>query len=246
MNKFDEKLPARRVFLRQVGGASGAALAMPALMCALPAATPSAQAAADADKATQHAHLSLGPQEAACVEALVNVMCPADELTPNGVDCGLHVFIDRQLAGGWGRGDQLYRQGPWLPGKPQHGYQAPLNPEQHVKAGLSALRRVTRERTGKTVETLDAPQLDALLQEVAAGRLDDGRFSLSSWFNDTFYPLFVQACFADPMYGGNRDKAFWKAIGFPGLPALHGRNVVQFRGRPVPSAKTPGSIEDFS
>src|SRR6516165_3867287 len=36
---------------------------------------------------------SLSPDEAAFVEALVNVMCPADQFTPNGVDCGLATFI---------------------------------------------------------------------------------------------------------------------------------------------------------
>jgi gluconate 2-dehydrogenase gamma chain len=56
---------------------------------------------------------SLGPTEVAFVEAIVNVMCPADALTPNGVDCGLALFIDRQLAAGYGKGERLYMQGPW-------------------------------------------------------------------------------------------------------------------------------------
>jgi hypothetical protein len=38
----------------------------------------------------------LSPDEAAFFEALVNIMRPADELTPNGVDCGSATFIDRQ------------------------------------------------------------------------------------------------------------------------------------------------------
>lgn len=251
MSTHDDKPPARRMFLRQVGGASGAALAMPVLIGGIAAAPPAhaqavAAGAASAGKDQPHAFLSLGPQEAATVEALVNVMCPADALTPNGVDCGLAIFIDRQLAGAWGKGDQLYRQGPWHPGKPQHGYQSPLTPEQHVKAGLAALRRATHQRTGKAIEQLDASALDALLQDVAANRLDDARFALGAWFNEAFYPLFVQACFADPMYGGNRDKVFWRAIGYPGLPATNARNVVEFRGKPVPAAAHPKSIEDFS
>jgi gluconate 2-dehydrogenase gamma chain len=48
------------------------------------------------------------------------------------------------------------------------------------------------------------------------------------------------------MYGGNRGKAFWRTVGYPGLPAFHGRNVVQYRGRPFPGATDPKSIEDFS
>lgn len=244
--------PARRIFLSRIGGASGAALALPALLGGLapspvPAQAATAVAVASGAQAGPAGYLSLGPQEGACVEALINVMCPADALTPNGVDCGLHVYIDRQLAGAWGRGDQLYRQGPWLPGKPQHGYQSPLTPEQHFKEGIAVLRHATQRRTGKAIEQLEPAPLDSLLQDVAAGRCDDDpRLPLGAWFNDAFYPLFVQACFADPIYGGNRDKVFWRSVGFPGLPALHARNVVEFRGRPVPVAATPQSIEDFS
>ena len=248
MSIDDREPPARRLFLRRIGGASGAALATPALLAGLAASPSSAQStlSSEAGKSVRSSYLSLGPQEAACVEALVNVMCPADAITPNGVDCGLHIYIDRQLAGAWGRGDQLYRQGPWHPGKPQHGYQSPLTPEQHFKAGIAVLRREAQHRTSKAIEQLEAGPLDALLQEIAAGRLDDERYALGAWFNDFLYPLFVQACFADPMYGGNRDKTFWRVVGFPGLPAFHGRNVVQFRGRPFPGASKPQSIEDFS
>jgi gluconate 2-dehydrogenase gamma chain len=248
MSHDEKSPPARRVFLGRLGGASGAALAIPALLGGMAAQSVSAQGATTAsnEQPQATAYLSLGPQEAACVEALVNAMCPADALTPKGVDCGLHVFIDRQLAGAWGRGDQLYRQGPWHPGKPQHGYQSPLTPEEHFKAGVAVLRRETEQRTDKAIEQLPPAQVDALLKDIAAGRWDDARFALGAWFNDAFYPLFVQACFADPMYGGNRDKAFWRSVGFPGLPAFHGRNVVEFRGRPLSGATNPRSIEDFS
>lgn len=99
---------------------------------------------------------------------------------------------------------------------------------------------------GKAIEQLTPTELDRLLQDVAAGRWDDERFALGEWFDNCFYPLFVQACFADPLYGGNRDKAFWRAVGYPGLPALHARNVVEYRGRPYPGAAAPQSIEDFS
>ena len=59
---------------------------------------------------------------------MVNIMCPADALTPNGVDCGLATYIDRQLAGDFGRGLKRYLRGPWIEGKPQQGYQLPMIP----------------------------------------------------------------------------------------------------------------------
>jgi gluconate 2-dehydrogenase gamma chain len=60
------------------------------------------------------------------------------------------------------------------------------------------------------------------------------------------YPLFVQACFSDPIYGGNVGKVFWRMIGYPGLPATHADDMLQFRGRPYPPAQDPKTIADFS
>ena len=59
-------------------------------------------------------------------------MVPADELTPKGTDLGLAIFIDRALAGGWGKGDRMYMQGPWKRGVPSQGYQLPHIGRAHV------------------------------------------------------------------------------------------------------------------
>jgi gluconate 2-dehydrogenase gamma chain len=240
----------RRIFLRRVGGASGAvALAPMAATGAVLAGSAGgafAQAAPLPSEQEPTGYLSLGPEEAAFVEAMVNVMCPADQLTPSGVDCGLTVYIDRQLAGGFGKGDRLYMRGPWKWGKPQLGYQLPLAPEQFFKAGIAAAQEVCSKRFGKLFDLLAPADADAFLHELADDKLKHPRVPLASWFNELVYPLFVQACFADPVYGGNRDKVFWKAIGYPGLPANHARDMIAFRGKPYPAAKRPKAIADFS
>jgi gluconate 2-dehydrogenase gamma chain len=76
--------------------------------------------------------------------------------------------------------------------------------------------------------------------------MTDARLPLASWFNEIIHPLFSEACFADPIYGGNRDAVFWKMIGYPGLPATHSVDMVRYRGKPYPGAKNPKSIIDFS
>jgi len=227
------------------------------------------------------------PQEAAFVEALVNIMCPADAYTPNGVDCGLATFFDRQLAGPFGQGRGRYLRGPWNAGPPQMGLQSPLTPAQFFSEGLRVANALSLSRHGKSFDQLDAARAEAMLHEfeaggvaapalndspaaptstVAAGSLDaqspaaspaaphspalpiapDSAVSLADWFNALVYPLFVQACFADPLYGGNHDKVFWKMIGYPGLPATHALDMVQYRGKPYPGASNPKSIVDFS
>jgi gluconate 2-dehydrogenase gamma chain len=235
----------RRRFLKQAAMLAGAApLAGPALAGA--ASTPVAgEAAAPAPRQPDVYH-SLAPDEAAFVEAMVNVMCPPDELTPGGVECGLAIGIDRLLAGAWGKGEGRYLRGPFKQGKPQHGLQLPLTPEQFCKAGIAAARAACLRLNGKEFAELPPGTADAFLHQVQSGKLDDEHVPLGSWFDDVIYPLFVRACFADPMYGGNRDKVFWKMIGFPGLPAAHGLDMVRYRGKPFPGAKAPKSIADLS
>src|SRR4051812_38381824 len=104
---FDPR--GRRGFLRQVVSATAAVPLAPVLAGGAVTSALAANAAAastgackpePADNAA--AYISLSREEAAFVETMVNIMCPADEMTPNGVDCGLPVYIDRQLAGDFG------------------------------------------------------------------------------------------------------------------------------------------------
>lgn len=221
---------------------------------AVSVATSKAQQAVDTASNQQSSKLpapdlgyeSLSPDGAAFVEAMVNVMCPADSLTPSGVDCGLATYIDRQLAGGFGKGERLYMHGPWKQGKPQHGYQLPLTPEQFFKAGVAAANEAAQKKFGKDFSDLAPADADAFLHDLADGKVNDAGVPLGSWFNELVYPLFVQACFADPIYGGNVGKVFWKMIGYPGLPATHTNDMVEFRGKPYPQAKDPKGIADFS
>ena len=224
-----------------VAEAAVAGLSSEAQAQASPAA---AEPAAAADPARGYTCFS--QDESAFVEAMVNVMCPADRYTPSGVDCGLSIFMDRQLSGPYGKAVKWYMHGPWMPGKPQQGYQLPLTPEQYFRAGVAAANEACKARFQKTFDQLSPSQADAFLKDLADGKLDSGDMSLGSWFHAVVYPLFNQACFADPIYGGNSDKVFWKLIGFPGLPAFNSVNIVQYRNKPFPPGKDPKSIADFS
>jgi len=244
-----QPLPSRRTFIVH---AAGLAALLPAAgtrgmaVAADAAATPANSAPNPTAPAPNAGYTLFGPEESAFVEMLVDVMCPADALTPRGTDCGLAIYMDRQLAGDFGKGGRMYSHGPWTPGKPQQGYQLPLKPAEFFKAGIAAARAAAQTRFGKSFDQLAPADADAFLVDLAAGKVTDSRLSLSDWFSQLVYPLFQQACFADPVYGGNRNKVFWKAIGYPGLPAFHAQNMVQYRGKPFPGAQDPKSILDFS
>jgi gluconate 2-dehydrogenase gamma chain len=229
---------SRRGFMKGVGRIAPVALAVGTGGFASLAKAGTARAESETS------YESFSADEAAFVEAMVNVMCPADELTPNGVQCGLALFMDRQMAGGFGKGERLYSHGPWRKGDRQQGYQSPMTPEQFFKQGIAAADREARRSHGHGFAELPPADANRFLENISRG--EGAPAALTSWFNDLVYPLFVQACFADPLYRGNRDKVFWKLIGYPGLPATYSQDMITYRGKPHPAARNPKSMSDFS
>ena len=195
-----------------------------------------------AAQAAGYAFLNL--EEQAFVEALVDHMVPADELTPKGTDLGINIYIDRALAGAWGKGDRLYMQGPWKRGAPEQGYQLPLTPAQLYRAGIAATNAHCRQAYGKPFDRLDEKQREEVLVALSSGKLafDDGLPARVFW--STVYQTVMEGMFSDPIYGGNRDKAGWKMIGFPGVIEVNRENVAKYLDKPFPT--NPLSIADMS
>jgi gluconate 2-dehydrogenase gamma chain len=64
------------------------------------------------------------------VEAAVARLIPTDELGPGAKEAGAAVFINSRLAGGYGRAESWYMQGPWKDGTQEQGYQLKVTPAQ--------------------------------------------------------------------------------------------------------------------
>jgi gluconate 2-dehydrogenase gamma chain len=192
--------------------------------------------------ASGYAFLNL--DEAAFVETLVDHMVPADELSPKGTDIGINIYIDRALAGAWGKGDRLYMQGPWKPGVPSQGYQLPLTPAQLYRAGVAATNAYCRKTFGKPFDALTEAQREEVLQGLATAKItfESGLPVRAFW--TTVYQTVIEGMYSDPIHGGNRNKAGWKMIGFPGAIAVHRENIEKFRDKPFPN--NPVSIADMS
>jgi gluconate 2-dehydrogenase gamma chain len=232
----------RRDFLKgAVVGSAAAATATVSLPQGADAQQPAATPAA-APATPGYAFLNL--DEAAFVEAVVDHMVPADELSPKGTDIGINIYIDRALAGGWGKGERLYMQGPWKRGVPSQGYQLPLTPAQLYRAGIEATNAHCRKTYGKPFDRLDEPQREEVLVGLSTGKVtfDSGLPARVFW--TAMYQTVMEGMFSDPIYGGNRDKAGWRLIGFPGAIAVHRENVEKYRDKKFPS--DPVSIADMS
>jgi gluconate 2-dehydrogenase gamma chain len=231
-----EELP-RRDFLKTAGLGTAVALAG-----SVPASVPAT--AAPAAVPEPEVWLALTPTEQAFVKAAVDTIIPADELTPSGTDCGLATFIDRQLAGGFGNGARLYRQGPFMPGKPELGYQLALSPREFFRAGIAAANEWSKKTYGKEFDRLTVAQKQEALTAMETGKADFNAGFTSAFFFDNFLQLAMEGFFADPIYGGNKDKVAWKMIGFPGLPASYRNEIKTYFNKKYD--KDPQSIADFS
>ncbi len=236
----DDTIPRRRFLLGAglAGTAVAAGLNPPPAQAQTPAAAPPAPQANE-----PVTYLTLSVAEAAFMSAVADTMIPADDLSPSGTDCGVVIFADRQLAGSWGGGAKLYRSGPFRKGKPEHGYQLPLTPREFFAVGIAATNAWTRKVHGKDFDRLAAKDREDALKALESGKAELADFDGKQFF-DALINLVMEGFFADPIYGGNKNKAAWKMIGFPGLPALYANLIDEYRHKRY--RVEPQSIADFS
>jgi len=185
--------------------------------------------------------LFLRPGEVRFLDAAVERLVPTDELGPGARDAGVTDYIDRQLASAWGVHGRNYRQGPWQEGTPQQGYQSALMPQQVYRIGIAEIGEACRQEFGKPFEFLGAQQQDELLKRLESGAIELPQVPARLFF-DMLLTNTMEGLFADPIYGGNKDKAGWKLLGFPGVAASGYVDHMSRHG--VPYRVEPVSIED--
>ncbi|MBV8744002.1 MAG: gluconate 2-dehydrogenase subunit 3 family protein [Xanthobacteraceae bacterium] len=237
-----ETLP-RRDFLVGVGLAGTAAAAGVAASSPTQAETPATAQPPAAPNRAPEPLLALNDAEHAFVVAAVDTIIPADDLSRSGSECGVATFIDRQLASAWGGGAKMYRSGPFLRGKTEQGYQLALTPREFFLAGIAATKDWSHKTYGKDFDRLSPSERIAALTALEEGKADLGHLSARQFFN-ALLTITMEGFFADPIYGGNRNMASWKMLGFPGLPATYANVIEQYRDKPFTAV--PQSIADFS
>ncbi|MBM3761843.1 MAG: gluconate 2-dehydrogenase subunit 3 family protein [Acidobacteria bacterium] len=134
--------------------------------------------------------------EAAIVEAAVSRIFPSDDTGPGAKECGVTLYIDRQLAGPYGRDRYRYTKEPFEAGSAEQGYQGKSTPREIYRTNLKSLAGLA---------SLSEAEQDNRLRAIE---------------NTAFFRLLrqhtLEGMFCDPMHGGNRDCLGWQLIGFPG------------------------------
>jgi gluconate 2-dehydrogenase gamma chain len=156
--------------------------------------------------------------EALVCEAATARIFPSDDSGPGAKEAGVTIYIDRQLAGPYGRDRYRYTQGPFEEGLPELGYQGKATPQEIYREGLKSLQGF---------DQLAASAQDEKLRQIE-----------SSHFFSLLHQHTIEGMFCDPMHGGNVDMVGWQLIGFPG-PRMSNRDDVDkhfgeaFRPKPV-------------
>lgn len=147
----------------------------------------------------------LTTEEARVISAACERIFPGDASGPGATDAGVVIYIDRQLAGPYGRDRFRYTKAPFVTSVPEHGYQGRENPRQIYRAGIRALGNYA-----------DLP-IDAQIKKLT--EIEHTRFF------ELLRVHTLEGVFCDPMHGGNADLMGWKLIGYPG-PQISYRNDI--------------------
>ena len=156
--------------------------------------------------------------EARVIAAACARIFPTDATGPGANEAGVVIYIDRQLAGPYGRDKYRYTKGPFVESVPEHGYQGKESPRELYRAGLQTLAGFV---------DLTAEQQDEKLRSIE---------------RTTFFQMLrshtIEGLFSDPMHGGNAGLIGWQLIGFPG-PQMSYRDEIDkhfgmpYRPKPV-------------
>jgi gluconate 2-dehydrogenase gamma chain len=139
----------------------------------------------------------LSEEEALIVGAAASRIFPRDDAGPGAREAGVAVYIDRQLAGPWGRDRYRYTDRPFVEdAPPELGYQGKATPQQIYRRGLKDL---------KGFDQLAPAEQDRKLSQIE-----------TTLFFSLLRRNTIEGMFCDPIHGGNVDMVGWQLIGFPG------------------------------
>jgi gluconate 2-dehydrogenase gamma chain len=234
----------RRSFLKVVGAAGALPLATAPAVAAMSgdmknmdmadAATPAAAPAASTTPtpaATPTGYQFFNTNESAFIESLVDTLIPHDDTGPGALELGANIYIDRQMAGAYGKGDRLFLAGPYAQGTPQQGWQLAFVPSEFVRAGIADVDAYAQASQGDFFSSLSADKRIAVLKDVESGKATLATVPAAAWFGEVL-ELTLEGYLGDPLYGGNKGKAAWTMIGFPGADAMYMDKIEPFRNKP--------------
>jgi len=197
MSEHDE---GRRAFI--VGAVGAGAVASTALVQTAYAKTQNAKVqspkAAEAPASNRAAEgfdghgAFFNDEHGATVAAFAERLMPVAPGKPGARDANVLNYIDLALTGAYADQQDFYRR------------------------GLAQLDSYCRKTYNQPFVKLSPAQQDEVIGALEQGKASEFVFPSAQAFFNTLRTHTMEGMFADPIYGGNKDFAGWKLVGFPG------------------------------
>ena len=197
MTKHDA---ARRAFLVRAavgaGAAAGAGL-VPELSAQMdPHKQPEVPSAAHQHPSGSQSGAFFNHEDAITIAAFTERLMPGAPDKPGANEAGVLNYIDLALAGAYADLQDFYRR------------------------GLAQLDVYCRKIHNASFQHLSPAQQDGVLAALEEGKATDFSWPAAQDFFNTVRIHTFEGMFADPVYGGNKDFAGWRLVGFPGAQAM--------------------------
>jgi gluconate 2-dehydrogenase gamma chain len=134
--------------------------------------------------------------DAATMAAFTERLMPSAPDKPGARDADVLNYIDLALAGAYVELQDFYRR------------------------GLAQLEAYCRSTYKEPFVRLNSEQQDEVITALEEGKASGFVYPTAREFFGTLRTHTMEGMFADPIYGGNRDFAGWRLVGFPGAQAV--------------------------
>jgi len=201
MSKHDE---GRRAFLVALGAGAAATTAL--VPGALAKSNHQHHAAMDAPAKDHAAHVMhdmsgghgafFNDDDSRTITAFTERLMPGAPGLPGATDAGVLNYIDLAVAGAYSDQQDFYRR------------------------GITQLDAHCTQTYGKPFRGLTTEQQDETITALEQGKAPAFVWPTAQAFFNTLRTHTMEGMFADPIYGGNKDFAGWRLVGFPGAQPI--------------------------
>src|SRR5262245_10463263 len=134
----------------------------------------------------------LNADDAATVAAFTERLMPGAPGKPGALDAGVLNYIDLALAGYYEDMQDFYRR------------------------GLNALEAYCQKTYKTSFVNLGADRQNEVISALENGKATEFGWPRPQAFFNTLRTHTIEGMFSDPIYGGNKEFAGWRLVGFPG------------------------------
>lgn len=213
--------------------------------------------------------LTLNPDERTVVEAIAETIIPSDATGPGAKEAGVIYFIDRILAGNYGKAGNMYMQGPFILPTPNNpvtvgnttypggtisprlqagtAYQYPFTPREFWRRGLMFLQDYCNSAYGGKFETLSSANQTKVLQDLFDNTPTNFTGPTPAEFFNELHDMVTAGFWTDPLYGGNQGMVGWNLLAFPGsnMGMAQGLKITDLMVANAPTRLPPISLSDL-